>query len=288
MLTGTKQKALLLLLILPQFSNGQTTPSSDTSSDQAELAKKLSNPVASLVSVPFQNNFQFGVGGNSGYTYILNIQQVVPLGLTGNWNLIVRPIIPLVHQDDIAARQSSGDVEEIIAPGGFYTGLGDITPQFYFSPSKPGPGGLIWGTGPVFLLPTATDRRVGSGKWGAGPTAVVLRQRGKLTAGILGNHIWSFAGHQDRRPVSQTFLQPFFNINLNTGTTLSPLVVEASYNWKTSYWTTQFVTGASQIVKLGGQLASVGFSVLTYPATPPGGPAWGIRFTTTLLFPQKH
>ncbi len=197
---------VFFLICLPLLPQEQPDPNSGAANDQAELAKKLANPVASLISVPLQNNFQFGMGGNNGYTYILNIQPVIPVTLNENWNLILRPIIPLIHQDDIAGARSSEDVEEIIAPGGFYTGLGDITPQFYFSPSKPGPGGLIWGAGPIFLLPSATDTHIGAGKWGAGPTAVVLVQHGKITAGLLGNQIWSFAGHQDRRPVSQLYL----------------------------------------------------------------------------------
>jgi hypothetical protein len=167
--------------------------------DDADLAKQLSNPIASLISVPFQFNYDRGYGPNDGYKAYINVQPVIPISLNDNWNLISRTILPIASQHDIAG------------PSGDQFGLGDITQSLFFSPAKPTESGITWGAGPVFLLPTATDDLLGGGKWGAGPTAVVLKQDGPWTVGMLVNHIWSFAGAHDRSDVSSTYLQPFIN-----------------------------------------------------------------------------
>ncbi len=152
--------------------------------DSADLAKKLSNPVAAMISVPFQFNYDEGYGPNDGDRLTLNIQPVIPISLNDEWNVISRTILPVIWQNDIA-----GD-------SGEQTGLGDITQSLFFSPKHPGPSGIIWGVGPAFLVPTGTDDLLGTGKWGAGPTAVVLKQMGGWTVGGLANHIWSFAGQE--------------------------------------------------------------------------------------------
>jgi len=157
----------------------------------ADLAKELANPIASLITVPFQFNYDFDVGPrDAGQRLTINVQPVVPIPLNDDWNMIVRTIVPIISQEDIF-------------PGaGSQSGLGDTTQSFFFSPKRPGPSGIIWGIGPAFLYPTGTDDLLGSGKWGAGPTAVVLKQSGGWTIGKLANQIWSFAGDPDRPPVS--------------------------------------------------------------------------------------
>src|SRR5262245_9612524 len=154
----------------------QTAPADH---DAGDLAKKLSNPVASLISVPLQNNFDFN-GGTSGdaFKYTLNIQPVIPVSISEDWNLIVRVIQPIIYQ-------------EAFFPGeGTNWGLGDMHPQLFFSPKAPVRGWIL-GAGPTFLFPTATDTALGSGKWGIGPTGVALQQSGPWTYGLLANHIWS-------------------------------------------------------------------------------------------------
>ena len=121
---------------------------------------------------------------------------MIPIELTEYWNLISRTILPVIHQSDVVGDSSQ-------------TGLGDTVQSFFLSPKEPGWGRIIWGVGPALLLPTATDDVLGSGKFGLGPTAVLLKQEGPWTFGFLANHIWSVAGDSDRADVSSTFLQPF-------------------------------------------------------------------------------
>lgn len=184
---------------------GGVPPSGD-----AELAQELSNPVADLITVPFQMNYDQNVGPqDDGWKLQTNIQPVIPLTLNEEWNLITRTIVPVIQQEDIF-------------PGaGSQFGLGDINMSFFFSPKEPTAGGLIWGVGPVLLLPTATDDLLGAEKWGAGPSAVVLTVRGPWTIGVLANHIWSYAGDSDRQDIGNTFIQPFAAYTWPSAWTLS-------------------------------------------------------------------
>ncbi|HEU4712342.1 MAG TPA: hypothetical protein VFS76_12295 [Pyrinomonadaceae bacterium] len=192
--------SFILLLALVGPGMGQTTDSSDSqeqpaaAADAHELAKKLSNPVSSLISFPFQSNFDFGMGTGSGWRYQLNIQPVVPFRLNSNWNLISRTILPVVHQSKVAN-------------SGSQSGLGDITQSFFFSPQSK--NGFTWAIGPALLIPTATDELLGTEKFGLGPTALVLKQKEGWTYGMLSNHIWSVAGDDDRASVTLRFSNRF-------------------------------------------------------------------------------
>jgi hypothetical protein len=223
--------------------------------------------------VPFQSNFDFNAGqDNDKFKYTMNLQPVIPLSLSADWNLIARIIQPVIYQDELF-------------PGvGSKFGLGDMNPSFFFSPVEPFYG-WIWGAGPVFLLPTATDDALGTGQWAAGPTAVGLRQRGPWTYGLLANHLWSFDGEGGRPDVNQTFLQPFLAYNTKTafGVTLQ---TESSYNWEAHQWTVPLGIFASQVLRLGGQPLSVQFGPRVYLDGPSGGPEWGLRFNVVLLFPK--
>jgi hypothetical protein len=240
-----------------------------------ELAKKLANPVAALISVPLQLNWDTGLAANGlGTKYLLNVQPVIPIELNDNWHLISRTIVPLVAQSDIVP----GDEHQ--------SGLGDITQSFFFSPKDPLWGRWIVGAGPAFLLPTATDSALGLGKWGAGPTLVALTQTPTgWTYGVLWNHIWSFAGNEDRPAVNSTFLQPFLSKNLGKGLTVG-VTVESSYNWEGHNWVVPLNFTVSQVMKIGTQLVSVGGGVRWYAEAPPGGPNWGLRLMVTLLYPK--
>ncbi len=251
---------------------GEAAPSEDA----ASLAKKLSNPVASLISVPFQGNEDIGLGpGGDGDKFTLNIQPVVPISISKDANLIVRTIVPVIYQTDIRGNDQSD------------FGLGDTVQSFFYSPKKPTSGGIIWGAGPVFLYPTGTSKYTTGKKWGAGPTFVVLKAFGPTTVGLLANHIWSVTGSDSRPSVSSTFLQPFIAYT-NKGATTFSLNSESTYNWKSKQWAVPVNALVSQLVRVGKQPVSFGLGGRYYLATPDFGPHWGMRFVVTLLYPKKR
>lgn len=249
--------------------------SSARADEKEELAKKLANPIASLISVPFQENVDFGLGpSDHGVRSVLNIQPVIPIALGADWTLISRTILPVTYIND--------NVNPAI---GDRFGLGDTTQSFFFSPTKPGPAGMIWGVGPALLFPTATQGVLGTQRWAAGPTAVLLRQDGPVTAGFLANQLWSYAGNKHRSQVSQTFFQPFLNYTTKTATSFT-VNLESSYDWQISEWTIPANFMVSQVLKAGTQIMSVQLGYRTYISRPGNGPDWGLRLAVVLLFPK--
>jgi Putative MetA-pathway of phenol degradation len=241
-----------------------------------ELAKKLSNPIAALISVPFQFNYDSDIGPNDkGDRSVLNVQPVIPFSMNDNWNIISRTIVPLVKQKDIF-------------PGaGSQSGLGDVVQSLFFSPRRPTKGGWVWGVGPVFLLPTASDDLLGADKWGVGPTAVVLKQSGPWTYGALANHIWSVAGDDKRPDISSTLLQPFMSYTTRSAVSYS-LSTEATYDWKSKEWAVPLTANISKVMKFGNQPVSVGGGLRYWAESTDSGPeGWGARFQLTFLFPKK-
>lgn len=244
--------------------------------DTQELAKKLSNPVAALVSVPFQLNIDHDIGADdAGDRLTLNIQPVVPISLNENWNLISRTILPVVDQQDIF-------------PGaGDQFGIGDVVQSVFFSPKAPTAGGWIWGAGPAFLLPTATDDLLGADQWGLGPTGVALKQVGPWTYGGLANHIVSVSGDEDRPDVNATFLQPFVTYTTPLGWTYGANM-EATRDWENETWTVPMNIFASKVTTLGGQLVQIGGGLRYYLDSPESGPeGLGIRINFVLLYPRS-
>ena len=239
-----------------------------------ELAKQLSNPVADLISVPMQLNWDTDLGPDEeGERFLLNVQPVVPFALDERWNVISRTILPIIDQSDVFAGDDS------------QSGIGDITQSVFFSPRAQTASGWIWGAGPVFLLPTASDDLLGTEKWGIGPTAVVLKQEGALTYGGLINHIESVAGESDRADVSSTFLQPFIAQALGKGATFS-LNSESNYDWESEQWTVPINVVYTKVVPIGKQVVSIGAGARYYVEAPGDGPEWGLRVVFTLLFPK--
>lgn len=254
------------MFVLPLAANAQE--------DADELAKKLSNPVAALISVPLQLNWDTNIGADEeGDRFTLNIQPVVPLSLNEEWNLISRTILPIIDQSDV------------FAGAGSQSGTGDIVQSLFFSPKQPTASGWIWGAGPVLLLPTASDDLLGSEKWGIGPTAVVLKQAGGMTYGALINHIESVAGDEDRADVSATFIQPFLAKGYPGGVTLT-FNTESTYDWQAEQWTVPLNVIYSKVTKIGGQLVSVAGGARYYVEAPDGGPEWGLRSVFALLYPR--
>ncbi len=252
------------------LAQGQPTPT-PTQHDAGELAKKLSNPISSLISVPFQSNFDTGMGTGSGWRYTMNFQPVVPFQLNPKWNLISRTILPIVHQNKVVN-------------DGSQTGLGDITQSLFFSPADS--KRFIWGAGPALLIPTATNENLGTKKFGIGPTLVVLKQQHAWTYGVLTNHIWSVAGSDTKPKVNSTFLQPFVSYNTKDAWTYS-VNTESTYDWVGNHWGVPVAFSVSKLVKFGHHPVQIGGAIRCWAARPPGGPQdCSTRIVVTPLFPK--
>ncbi len=247
---------------------------SSSAQDAKALAEKLSNPIASLISVPLQFNFDGDIGpSDRGDRATLNVQPVIPFELNEDWNVISRTIFPLISQDDVV-------------PGTDQSGMGDIVQSLFFSPKAPTAGGWIWGAGPVFLLPTASDDLLGSEKWGVGPTAVFLKQESGWTYGALINHIWSVAGEEERADVNATFLQPFVSRTTTEAWTYA-LNTETTYDWESEEWSIPANLIVSKLIRLGSQHISIGAGLRYWVDSAPNGPEGvGFRFIITPLFPK--
>jgi hypothetical protein len=257
----------------PQATAAPKQPTAATSDDTAKLAMKLNNPIASLISLPIQSNWDFGIGATDAMRYTANIQPVIPFSLNADWNVISRTILPVIY------------AESPTVGGGDKFGLGDIVQSFFFSPKEPTSSGWIWGAGPVLLIPTSTDDALGSGKVGAGPTAVLLKQDECWTYGILTNHLWSYGGQGSTADVNATLLQPFLSYTTKTHTTFG-VSTESTYDWSAQQWTIPVNAQISQLVKIGGQPVQFALGGKYYADKPNGGPEWGLRFTVTLLWPK--
>lgn len=268
-------KKTATLTVLAAALSWQSFALADEYDGDANLAQQLANPVAALISVPFQFNYQSGIGPvDDGRQQVLNIQPVIPFSLNEDWNLISRTILPVVRQNDLF-------------PGaGHQSGISDTVQSFFFSPKAPTAGGWIWGAGPVFLLPTGSNDLLTTDKWGIGPTGVALRQQGQWTVGVLGNHIWSYAGKSSRDDVNATFIQPFMSFTTPTAVTYT-LQSESTYDWENSEWQVPVRAVVSKVTRVGNQLASFAGGVHYWVESTDRGPeGWGFRFTVTLLFPR--
>jgi hypothetical protein len=261
----TARAAAAVLILLAPLSRPAFAQDAD------ELAKQTQNPVASLISVPFQGNWDFGKGDRDAAGTTMNIQPVAPFALAPGVNAILRVIVPVLSQP------ADGDAR--------LTGLGDTTMTLFFSPAKS--GRVIWGAGPVLLIPTATSNGLGTEHLGIGPSIVALVQPAKWTLGALWNQLWSVEGANDRSDVNQMFLQPFVNYNLGGGLALGT-VVEAAANWDADdeRWTSFLLFSISKVTRLGARPVSFLAGAGPAFASPDGGPDWRLRLVATFLFPR--
>jgi hypothetical protein len=242
---------------------------------EADLAQELSNPIADLITIPIQINYDRGIGPlDDGWKLQTNIQPVIPFSVNNNWNLITRTIMPVTYQKDIFPGSGSD------------FGLGDINMSLFFSPKEQASGGLIWGVGPVLLFPTATEPLLGTKKWGTGPALVALTVRGQWTLGLLANHLWSFAGDSDRKDISNTFMQPFAAYTWPSAWTFS-FQSETTYNWETENWSVPFNIAISKLVRWGKLPVSLQAGVGYWLESPDSGAeGFRLRFQANFVLPK--
>jgi hypothetical protein len=255
---------------------GQTPAQGQPKAEVSELAKKIQNPVSDLISVPFQDNLDYDIGSFDRVRNTLNIQPVIPIRVSESWTLVTRTIIPIVYQPK--TQQEEGGT----------SGLGDLNPALMLSPAKP--GRLVWGLGPAFLLPTATQRVTGQGRWAIGPQAVLVMQPAPWTLGLLVSNIWSFAGPGDRQDVNQLLVQYFVNYNLSKGwyLTSAPIITA---NWEApsgGQWLVPFGGGLGKVHHVGRQPINGQISAYVNAVTPDGvpSPSWQLRVQLAFLFPK--
>ncbi|HMK39763.1 MAG TPA: transporter [Bacteroidota bacterium] len=247
------------------------SPAADQEPASAELVKKLQNPLANLISLPVQNDWDFNIGPAKAMHYNANVQPVIPISLSEDWLLITRTIVPVVYRESPLPGSKNK------------TGVGDILQSLFLSPTNQVSGWIV-GAGAALLYPGASDAVLGMKKWGAGPTVVALRQGKGFTFGALVNRVWSYAGWGNT-PVDASYLQPFGSVTLKSYTTFG-FDTESTYDREHRQWTVALNTMVSQLFKIGGQPLQFSVGARYYADKPVGGPNWGIRSNITLLFPE--
>lgn len=258
-------------------STQSSTTAAKPAQESSDITKAAQNPIAHMISVPLENDFYPQTGINKENEYVLEMKPVIPIPLSSNWNLITRTIIPVIQTPELA-------------PGVNGTsGLGDIQESLFFSPTRAGLGGIIWGAGPAISVPTATEHIYGTGKTSIGPNLVVLNSQGHWLFGSLVQNIWSVeAGPRERPAVNQMLLQPFVNYNLphKWYLTSSPIITA---NWKLEdgRWLVPVGGGVGKIVRFGKVPVNVYGQIFGNAEYPNGTSKWSARFQMQFLFPRK-
>ena len=244
------------------------------SSSAGDVAKKLANPVAAMISLPIQGNYQPNMGANdNGSQWLTNVQPVIPIEINDDWNIISRTIIPLISKDTGIAGEDR------------INAVGDIVQSAWVSPKALTENGWIWGAGAAFLIPS--DSELSAKKWGAGPTGLALKQDGPWTYGGLFNHIWSVGGSDTvTSNVNQTFMQPFLTYITPEAVTIA-LNTETTYDWENEQWTVPVNLAVTKVMTIGSQIVSVGGGVTYWAEAPDNGPeGFGVRLLFTFIFPK--
>ncbi|GAB6097764.1 hypothetical protein JCM14469_40180 [Desulfatiferula olefinivorans] len=268
----------VLLFVLPGVltayqGDGDVEPGENKSD---ELRSASQNPMADLISIPVQSNTNFDYGPLDKTQNIVNIQPVVPFNLNDDWMMITRTILPIVHQPEFYNGQGSKD------------GLGDLNMSLFFGPADQ--GDVIWGAGPILSFPTASDERLGSEKWCAGPAAVVLTMPKPWVFGILAQNLWSYGGDSDRSSVNQMLIQYFVNYNLPNGwyLTSSPVITA---NWKADSddrWTVPVGGGVGKLSFVGKLPLNISAAAFYNVEKPDNiGPRWTMRVQVQTLLPKS-
>jgi hypothetical protein len=256
-----------LLLTNHTLSAQEATPPPAATAE--ELAKKLANPIANLISLPIQGNVDVGIGAYNGSKLVVNVQPVIPITLSPKLNLITRWILPIVSQFDITGENTQQG------------GLGDAVITGFLSPSQ---SSLTWGVGPAILVPTATEAVLGGEKFGLGPSVVALKQSGPWTYGALINHLFTVSGNEDRDDVNASFFNPFASYNWKSGAGITG-TLEYTQDWEHDVSVVVAHAMFSGVTKFGGQTVSLAIGPRIHFA-PDNHPAYGLRAAITMVFPK--
>jgi len=239
-----------------------------------DLAKQAQNPVADLISLPLQNNTNFGIGPNERAQNVFNVQPVWPFKLNADWNVITRTIVPVTSQP--------------LPDGSRENGLGDTTLTAFLSPRAPGK--VTWGAGPVLLVPTSTDDALGLGEWGGGLSAVALATPGPWVVGSLVSNVWADSDDPKRSDINLFTWQYFVNYNIPNGNGLylvsAPIITA---NWEADSddrWTVPFGGGVGKIFRIGEQPVNAQVSAYYNVEKPTNGADWQLRTQLQFLFPK--
>ena len=252
------------------------SPNSYASESATELAKKAQNPVENMISVPFNGNINFGYGPRENTQFILDIKPVIPFTLNDSLNLITRTIIPVVHQPNLIPDRQ------------FINGIGDINPSLFLSPAHP--GAIIWGAGPSIILPTASNKQTGQGKYSLGPSFVVLSMPKSWVVGFLTSNAWSIAGDSNRANVNFFSLQYFINYNFPHGwyLTSQPIITADWTANSKNRWTVPAGFGVGHVFNVGHQPLNASIQAYNNLKTPEAiGPHWQLQLNISLLFPKS-
>ncbi len=258
---------------------------------EENMAKQSQNPLGTIISSPFENNFYFGIGPSDATAYALTWKPVYPVSI-GDWNLINRFIVPAIYSEgqnedtqlDSSIDVGNGSITELITGSAF--GLADITYTAYLSPKKA--ASWIWGIGGALTLPTATEDRYSSDKWSAGPAFVALTMPGNWVTGFLIQNVWSFAGESYAADVNKFLFQYFINYNMENGWYLSSSPIITA-NWEADsgdQWTVPFGGGIGKLVKHGKLPVDYKLTAYWNAERPEYAPDWNLQFTIKFLFPK--
>lgn len=264
------------LYALPAIAGCLIASNANAELSAEELAKIAQNPVANLISVPFQNNTNLNYGPEKKTQNILNIQPVIPVSINSEWNVITRTIVPVVSQPALTSTEDRSN------------GTGDTVFTAFLSPAKP--GAWIWGAGPVVQAPTSSNG-LGNHNWGMGPSAVFLRldKSSPWVYGALFNNIWSLSDNASAGgSYNNLTLQPFLNYNFAGGTylTTSPIITA---NWKadnSQRWTVPVGGAVGKIFHLGRLPVNTQIGAYYNAIKPDYGPNWQVRFQVQFMFPK--
>jgi len=260
------------LTLVPKYA--AVAPLSDEEkASRLALAEEVANPISNLASLPLRFTYQDGIGPKHAATVTMLAQPLIPFILGKDWNLIVQTNVPFTYAGSVANGVDST------------FGLGDTLQGFYVVPTAPGRRGWIFGIGPVFQWPTATDDKLGTGRWSAGPTGALVRQYKGWTYGIVADQLWSFAGNDSRKDVNTMLLHPLFTYTWPSATSVT-LESDSAYDWIAKQWTVPAQLSISQVVIRGRHPIQLSLSGRYFAIKPDGGPDWGIRLSVIFLFPN--